>query len=184
MIKYIKAGKIFREFLIYDKYPQCEILTVIVTMWASFHGTSHCFLLPVETMVNSACSSRICISVLGSVFILFTSWPCCQPCPFKSELWLLNLPYQYLIHIWLCIKQCICVMYYTCIAIFNINSVYTSAPKTQDWSLGQEDPLEKEIETHSGILAWKIPCTEEPGGLQSIGSQRRGLDWASLLQSR
>ena len=38
-------------------------------------------------------------------------------------------------------------------------------------SLGQEDPLEKEMATHSSILAWEIPGTEEPGGLQSIGSQ-------------
>ena len=40
--------------------------------------------------------------------------------------------------------------------------------------LGQEDPLEEGIITHSSILAWKIPWTEEPGGLQSIGSQRIG----------
>ena len=40
------------------------------------------------------------------------------------------------------------------------------------WSLGQEDPQEKEIVTHSSILAWEIPWTEEPGGLQSKGSQR------------
>ena len=39
-------------------------------------------------------------------------------------------------------------------------------------SLGQEDPLEKEIATHSSILAWKILGTEEPGGLQSMGLQR------------
>ena len=39
--------------------------------------------------------------------------------------------------------------------------------------LGQEDPLEKEMTTHSRILAWKIPWTEEPGGLQSMGSQSR-----------
>ena len=38
-------------------------------------------------------------------------------------------------------------------------------------SLGQEDPLEKEMATHSSILAWKIPCIEEPGGLQPMGSQ-------------
>ena len=42
--------------------------------------------------------------------------------------------------------------------------------------LGQEDLLEKEMATHSSILAWKIPWTEEPGRLQSIGSQRVGLD--------
>ena len=41
-------------------------------------------------------------------------------------------------------------------------------------SLGQEDPLEKGRATHSGILAWKIPWTEEPGGPQSMGSQRVG----------
>ena len=42
--------------------------------------------------------------------------------------------------------------------------------------LGQEDPLEKEMATHSSILAWKIPWTEEPGRLQSMGSQRVGHD--------
>ena len=46
-------------------------------------------------------------------------------------------------------------------------------------SLGQEDPLEKEMATHSSILAWRIPWTEEPGGLQSMGSQRVGHDWAT-----
>ena len=43
-------------------------------------------------------------------------------------------------------------------------------------SLGREDPLEKEMATHSSILAWKIPWTEEPGGLQSMGSPRVGHD--------
>ena len=43
--------------------------------------------------------------------------------------------------------------------------------ETQIWSLGQEDPLEKEMVTHSSILAWKNLWTEEPGGLQSMGSQ-------------
>ena len=41
-------------------------------------------------------------------------------------------------------------------------------------SLGQEDPLEEEMATHSSILAWRIPRTEEPGGLQSLGLQRVG----------
>ena len=44
--------------------------------------------------------------------------------------------------------------------------------ETQGLSLGWEDPLEKEIATHSSTLAWKIPWTEEPGRLQSIVSQR------------
>ena len=42
-------------------------------------------------------------------------------------------------------------------------------------SLGWEDPLEKEIATQSSILAWKIPWTEEPGGLQSMGSQELNM---------
>ena len=48
--------------------------------------------------------------------------------------------------------------------------------ETQDRSLGQEDPLEKEMATHSTILAWEIPWTEEPDGLKSMGSQRVGHD--------
>ena len=51
--------------------------------------------------------------------------------------------------------------------------------KTQDWSLGCEDPLEEEMATHSSILAWRPPWTEEPGGLKSMGSQRVGHDWAT-----
>ena len=43
--------------------------------------------------------------------------------------------------------------------------------ETRVQSLGREDPLEKEMATHSRLLAWKIPWTEEPGGLQSMGSQ-------------
>ena len=43
-------------------------------------------------------------------------------------------------------------------------------------SLGQEDPLKKEMATHSSTLAWKIPRTEKPGRLQSMGSQRVGQD--------
>ena len=48
--------------------------------------------------------------------------------------------------------------------------------ETQVRCLGWEDPLEKEMATHSGILAWRIPWTEEPGGLQSVGSQRVGYN--------
>ena len=43
--------------------------------------------------------------------------------------------------------------------------------------LGREDPLEKELATHSSVLAWRIPWTKEPGGLQSTGSQRVGHDF-------
>ena len=53
--------------------------------------------------------------------------------------------------------------------------------ETQVQSLHQEDPLEKEMATHSSILAWRIPKTEEPGRLQSMGSQKR---WIQLGNSR
>ena len=46
-------------------------------------------------------------------------------------------------------------------------------------SLGLEDPLEKKMATHSRVLTWKIPWTEEPDGLQSMGSQRVGNDLAT-----
>ena len=51
-------------------------------------------------------------------------------------------------------------------------SAMQETQETQVQSLGQEDPLEEEMATHSSILAWKIPWTEEPGRLQSMGSQR------------
>ena len=51
-----------------------------------------------------------------------------------------------------------------------------SMQETRVRSLGWEDPLEKEIATHSSILVWKIPWMEEPGGLQSTGLQRVGHD--------
>ena len=48
--------------------------------------------------------------------------------------------------------------------------------ETRVQPLGREDPLEEEMTTHSSILAWEIQCTEESGRLQSMGSQRVGLD--------
>ena len=56
--------------------------------------------------------------------------------------------------------------------------------ETRVWSLGQEDPMEKEMATHSSILAWEIPRTEEPGGLQSIGSQRVRQDLVAKQQQQ
>ena len=55
--------------------------------------------------------------------------------------------------------------------------------ETWVWSLGQGDPLEEEMATHSSILAWRIPWAEELGGLQSMGSQRVRQDWATKQQS-
>ena len=53
--------------------------------------------------------------------------------------------------------------------------------ETRVWSLDQEDPLEKEMETHSSTLAWRILWMEESGELQSMGLQRVGCDWVTSL---
>ena len=52
--------------------------------------------------------------------------------------------------------------------------------ETWVWSLGWEGPLEKEMATHSSILAWEIPWTEKSGWLQPMGSKRVGYDWCDL----
>ena len=65
---------------------------------------------------------------------------------------------------------------------FPDGSVVRNLPAMQETrfqSLGWEDPLEKEVATHSSILAWRIPWTEKPGGLQSMGLQRVGHDLAT-----
>ena len=53
--------------------------------------------------------------------------------------------------------------------------------ETWVWNLGREDPLEKEMATHSSTLAWKIPWMEQPGRLQPMGSQWVRHDWATLI---
>ena len=55
--------------------------------------------------------------------------------------------------------------------------------ETRVLSLGREDPSEKEMATHSSTLAWRIPWREEPGRLQSMGSQRVGHNWATSLSN-
>ena len=55
--------------------------------------------------------------------------------------------------------------------------------ETQVQSLGQKDPLEKGMATHSSIVGWRIPWTEEPDGLQSVGSQRVEHNWATNFTS-
>ena len=56
--------------------------------------------------------------------------------------------------------------------------------ETQVKSLGQKDPLEKEMATHSSVLSWKIPWTEEPGGIQSLGSQESDMTLQLTLHFR
>ena len=56
----------------------------------------------------------------------------------------------------------------------------TAVPETWVQYLGQEDPVEKGVATHSSILTWRVPWTEEPGGLQNMGSQRVTTEWLTL----
>ena len=64
-----------------------------------------------------------------------------------------------------------------------VKNLPTNPGDQETWvrSLGREDPLEKEMSTHSSILSWRIPWAEDPGGLQSMGSQRVRHDWATSL---
>ena len=86
------------------------------------------------------------------------------------------------IYIYICVCVCVCV----CVWCFPGGSEVKNLPAVQEpremhiWSLGQEDPLEEVMATPSSILAWRMPWTEEPGGLQSIASQRVGHDWSDL----
>ena len=80
--------------------------------------------------------------------------------------------YLILLKILLCIYV---VLLWTFLVAQTVRSL-PAMQETQVRSLGWEDLLEKEMATHSSILAWKIPWTEEPVGLQSMGSQRVGHD--------
>ena len=80
----------------------------------------------------------------------------------------------------------LCKIYYIInpyyIGIFPVAQMVKNLPtmkETRVWSLSREDPLEKGMATHSSILAWRIPWTEEPGGLQSMGSQRVRQHWVT-----
>ena len=65
----------------------------------------------------------------------------------------------------------------TCLTIYVDEFMGVPMQEMLVWSLGQEDPLEEGMTIHSSILAWRIPWTEEPGRLQSRGSQRVGHNW-------
>ena len=84
--------------------------------------------------------------------------------------------------------ESITVLLFACIPIQNLTALVAQMVRHlpimwETWvqSLGWEDLLEKEMATHSSILAWKIPWMEDPGRLQSMGSQRVGHNWATSL---
>ena len=90
----------------------------------------------------------------------------------------------------LCITWIIYICTHVCarrasqVALVVKNLLANAGRLKETWiqSLGQEDPLEEDMATHSSILAWRIPWTEKPGGLQSIGSHTVGHDWRNLAQ--
>ena len=84
------------------------------------------------------------------------------------------------VYIYICVCVCVCVYLYFGASLL-AQSVKNLPAVQETWvrSLGWEDPLEKEMATHYSILAWKFSWTEEPGGLQSMRSQRVGHDWAT-----
>ena len=108
---------------------------------------------------------------------------------FVSEEWTLFISLEYLFiyfafilfKIYLLIYFWLCWVFVTAWASLVAQMVKhpPAKQKTRVWSLGWEDPVEKEMVTHSSILAWKIPWTEEPGRLQSMGSQRVGHNGAT-----
>ena len=88
----------------------------------------------------------------------------------------------------MCVCVCVCVCVYTHAMEWasQVAQLVKNLPAMQEtqeipvWLLDWEDPLEEGMATHSSVLAWRIPWTEEPGGLQSIGLQRVGHDWSDL----
>ena len=120
--------------------------------------------------------------------------------------WTVNVPHVFCLQPWLQIQElifCISSAWYRtwhmegekvlskCLLTVFLKTVFSilvfgvliknllAMQKTLVWSLGWEDPLENGMATHSSILAWRIAWTEEPGGLESLGSQRVGHDWAT-----
>ena len=86
-----------------------------------------------------------------------------------------------------CKCMCVYVCVYSKYVLISLGSQVASVVKnppamqeTWDLSLDWEDPLEENVATHSSILAWKIPRTEEPGGLQFTGSQRVSHNWGHM----
>ena len=78
----------------------------------------------------------------------------------------------------ICIYIYVYIYYWAFLVAQSVKNL-PAVQETRVWFLGWEDPLEKEMATYSSILAWQVSWTEEPGGLQYVGSQRVRHDWAT-----
>ena len=95
-----------------------------------------------------------------------------------SKVYLRSMPFPLL-----CLQTTFCRKHPERLPRRIVGKELTCQAKTQEAQLqspGRGDPWEDEISTHSSVLAWKTPWTEEPGGLQSVGSQRAGRHWACV----
>ena len=89
--------------------------------------------------------------------------------------------FTWIIHLLLLFQTLIWIRYFYCGASL-VAQMVKNLPAMQEtlvWSLGWKDPLEKRMSTHSNVLVWRIPWTEEPGGLQFMRSQRAGHNWVT-----
>ena len=85
-------------------------------------------------------------------------------------------------HLYFCLNVCMFISSINISLVFPVAQLLKNLPSMREtWvrSLGWEDPLEKGMATHSSILAWRIPWTEDPGGLQSTGSHRLWDNWVA-----
>ena len=100
-----------------------------------------------------------------------------QKLDIQSKLWFINLAFvqrRYFFSCKWCIWFSLSLFFFFLLMVSQMVKCLPAVWETQGRSLVQEDPLEKEMVTHSRTLAWKIPWTEEPGRLQSMGLQRVG----------
>ena len=156
----------------------------------------HLFFLmtPIEPLQQKKHDMPICFTVKQEEVKIrdletdawFTFKSCFKPCPcifYKPFYCLKNKPQVASVMESNLFTQQILSTYYMHIASLVAQRLKCLPPmrETRVRSLGWEDPLEKEMVTHSSILAWRMPWTEEPGRLQSTGSQRVGHDWLTSL---
>ena len=119
------------------------------------------------------CSSSLCLSYKHSA--KFESSKICQHIPLSQKYFLIAFTD-------ITILNMVHILALGIIKNFPVDQRVKNLPAMQETRvqfLGPEDPLEKGMAIHSSILAWRIPWTEEPGGLQSMGLQRVGHDWAT-----
>ena len=122
-------------------------------------------LIALKTCFRISCSGAACTIFLVIFFFSLWCWITCVLLPLSS---------CFLVYFLVLVEH---ILWTSLVA-----QMVKNLPAMQEtWvqSLGQEAPLQTGMATHSSILAWKIPWTEEPGRLQSMGLQRAGHDWAT-----